>query len=41
MRAAGLLVAVMALGILIPIGTVSGQQPPVTVQLLWQFEAGG
>jgi hypothetical protein len=41
MRAARFLVAITAFGALIATMGTSGYQPPTTVQVLWQFEAGG
>ena len=41
MRAARFLVPITAFGALIATMSTSGYQPPPTVQVLWQFEAGG
>ena len=41
MRAARLLVPITTFGALIATMGTSGYQPPTTVQVLWQFEAGG
>ena len=41
MRAAPLLASITAFGALMVTIDTSGYQPPASVELLWQFEAGG
>ena len=41
MHAARLLVPIMAFAALLPTTRTNGQQPAASLQILWQFEAGG